>query len=396
MTAELLEAARAIQPDTVELRRDLHRHPEIGNDLPRTQGAVLDAIGDLGLDVRTGTSVTSVVATLDTGKPGGTMLLRGDMDALPMPEDTDLDYRSEVDGAMHACGHDAHTAMLASSARLLVDRSESLTGKLVFMFQPGEEGHHGAKHMLDEGLLDGLDVTRAFAIHQSPSFPSGMIATKAGPLLASADEFVIEVVGRGGHAAMPHHANDPVPVACSMVGAFQTLVTRRVDVFDPAVVTVGAVRAGSTNNVIPETARLVGTIRAVSERTRTLVHTELERIATNIAAAHDMTVRFEVIDGFPVTVNDADAAAWVREVARGIVGDDLVVDMPNPVMGAEDWSYVLQQVPGAMAFLGTCPPGQSFHSVAPNHSNRMVIDEDAMAVGVALYAATALDELAAR
>ena len=394
MTADLLDAARALQPDTVALRRDLHRHPEIGNDLPRTQGAVLEAIGGLGLDVRTGTGVTSVTATLDTGRPGGTMLLRGDMDALPMPEDTDLDYASEVDGAMHACGHDAHTAMLASAARLLADRADDLTGKVVFMFQPGEEGHHGARHMLEEGLLDGLHVTRAFAIHQSPSFPSGMVATKAGPLLASADEFVVEVVGRGGHAAMPHHANDPVPVACAMVGAFQTLVTRRVDVFDPAVVTVGSVRAGSTNNVIPETARLVGTIRAVSERTRALVHTELERIATNIAAAHDMEARFRIDPGFPVTVNDADAAAWVGDVARRIVSPELVVDMPNPVMGAEDWSYVLQQVPGAMAFLGTCPPGVSFHQAAPNHSNRMVIDEDAMAVGVALYAATALDELA--
>lgn len=395
-TSDLLDAARAVQPDTVALRRDLHRHPEIGNDLPRTQGAVLDAIGDLGFDVRTGTSVTSVTATLDTGRPGGTMLLRGDMDALPMPEDTGLDYASEVDGAMHACGHDAHTAMLASAARLLADRADDLTGKVVFMFQPGEEGHHGARHMLEEGLLDGIHVTRAFAIHQSPSFPSGMVATKAGPLLASADEFVVEVVGRGGHAAMPHHANDPVPVACAMVGAFQTLVTRRVDVFDPAVVTVGSIRAGSTNNVIPETARLVGTIRAVSERTRSLVHAELERIATNIAAAHDMEVRFRIDAGFPVTVNDAGAAAWVGDVARHIVHPDLVVEMPNPVMGAEDWSYVLQQVPGAMAFLGTCPPGEDFHRVAPNHSNRMVIDEDAMAVGVALYAATALDELAPR
>jgi len=395
VTADLLESARALQDRTVELRRDLHRHPELGNDLPRTQGAVLDAIADLGLDVRTGTTVTSVVATLDTGRPGGTVLLRGDMDALPMPEDTGLEYASEVPGTMHACGHDAHTAMLASAARLLADRSDDLAGKLVFMFQPGEEGHHGARHMLEEGLLDGLHVNRAFAIHQSPSFPSGMVATKGGPLLASADEFEVEVVGRGGHAAMPHHANDPVPVACQMVGAFQTMVTRRVDVFDPAVVTVGSVRAGTTNNVIPETARLVGTIRAVSERTRSLVHAELERIAHGIAAAHDMTATFRINEGFPVTVNDADAAAWVREVARRVVGEQLVVEMPNPVMGAEDWSYVLQQVPGAMAFLGTCPPGVPFHEAAPNHSNRMVIDEDAMAVGVALHVAIAFDELGA-
>lgn len=393
MTDDLLESARALQDRTVELRRDLHRHPELGNDLPRTQGVVLDSIGDLGLDIRTGTSVTSVVATLDTGRPGGTVLLRGDMDALPMPEDTDVEFASEVPGTMHACGHDAHTAMLASAARLLVDRADDLTGKLVFMFQPGEEGHHGARHMLEEGLLDGLHVTRAFAIHQTPSMPSGMVATKPGPMMASADEFVVEVLGRGGHAAMPHHANDPVPVACEMVGAFQTMLTRRVDVFDPAVVTVGSIRAGTTDNVIPETARLLGTIRAVSERTRSLVHAELERLATHIAAAHDMTASFTIHEGFPVTINDADAAAWVADVAGRLVGPDKVVAMPSPVMGAEDWSYVLQQVPGAMAFLGTCPPDVAFHEAAPNHSNRMVIDEDAMAVGVALHAAIALDEL---
>ncbi len=390
---ELLEAARALQPDTVELRRDLHRHPELGNDLPRTQGVVLDAIADLGLDVRTGDAVTSVVATLDTGRPGGTVLLRGDMDALPMPEDTDLDFASTVPGTMHACGHDAHTAMLVSAARLLADRADELTGKVVFMFQPGEEGHHGARYMLDEGLLDGIDVTRAFAIHQSPNLPSGWIATRGGPLLASADVFRVEVDGRGGHASMPHHANDPIPVACEMVGAFQTMVTRRVDVFDPAVVTVAKVRAGSTDNVIPETARMLGTIRTVSEHTRALVHAELERLATNIAAAHDMTATFTIDPGYPVTVNDADAAAWVRGVAASVLGDDAVAEMPNPVMGAEDWSYVLQVVPGAMAFLGTCPPGVPFHETPPNHSNRMVIDEDAMAVGVAVHAAVALDEL---
>jgi amidohydrolase len=395
VTADLLETAQALQDRTVELRRDLHRHPELGNDLPRTQGVVLDAIADLGLETRTGSAVTSVVATLDTGRPGGTILLRGDMDALPMPEDTGLDFASEVPGTMHACGHDAHTAMLASAARLLVDRADELTGKVVFMFQPGEEGHHGARHMLEEGLLDGLHVNRAFAIHQSPSIPSGMITTKPGPIMASADEFVVEVVGRGGHAAMPHHANDPVPVACEMVGAFQTMITRRIDVFDPAVVTVGSVRAGTTDNVIPERARLLGTIRAVSERTRSLVFAELERLATHIAAAHDMTATFQIHEGFPVTINDADAAAWVRDVARELLGERRVVEMPSPVMGAEDWSYVLQQVPGAMAFLGTCPPGVRFHEAAPNHSNRMVIDEDAMAVGVALHAAVALDELGA-
>ncbi len=391
----LLEAAEALQERTVALRRDLHRHPELGNDLPRTQGAVLDAIADLGLEVTTGRDVSSVVAVLDTGRPGGTVLLRGDMDALPMPEDSGVGFASTVDGAMHACGHDTHVAMLATAARILVDRADDLTGKVVCMFQPGEEGHAGARLMLEEGLLDGLSVTRAFAIHQSPNFPSGMVATRPGPLMASADEFVIDVVGRGGHASMPHHANDPIPVACELVGALQTMVTRRVDAFDPAVVTVGSIRAGTTYNVIPESARLVGTVRATSEATRSLVHREIERLATHLAAAHDMTAVVDLSPGYPVTVNDADAAAWVASVATDLVGERRAVTMPNPVMGAEDWSYVLQRVPGAMAFLGTCPPGEDPRHVAPNHSNRMVLDEAAMVVGAALHAAIALDELAA-
>lgn len=235
--AALLESARALQPRTVELRRDLHRHPELGNDLPRTQAAVLDAIGDLGLEVRTGSTVTSVVATLDTGRPGGTVLLRGDMDALPMPEDTDVDFASEVPGTMHACGHDAHTAMLASAARLLVDRSGDLTGKLVFMFQPGEEGHHGARHMIDEGLLDATGPAgtpaAAYALHISATLPAGELHTRPGPLMAAADVLRVTVQGRGGHASAPQDALDPVPAAAAMVGALQTAVTRRIDAHDP-------------------------------------------------------------------------------------------------------------------------------------------------------------------
>ena len=387
----LLTEARDLLPDTIDFRRRLHRRPELGLHLPETQAAVLETIDDLDLEIETGDECSWVVATLDAARPGPTVLLRGDMDALPMPEDTGLDYASEVDGAMHACGHDAHTSMLASAARILTGRRDELTGQVVFMFQPGEEGHHGARVMLDEGLLAGRNVTRAFAIHQTPSAPSGSVGTKPGPLLASADVFTVTVTGRGGHASMPHHAVDPIPIACEMVGAFQTMVTRKVEAFRPAVVTVAKIRAGTTNNVIPETALMTGTIRSVSEKSRALVHAELERIATHIALAHGATATFAIDPGYPVTVNDADAAAWVLDVAGGLVGE-LAQEMPSPVMGAEDWSYVLQQVPGAMAFLGTCPPDVPLAEAAPNHSNRMIIDESAMAVGTALYAAVALDE----
>jgi hippurate hydrolase len=387
----LLSEAREILPEMVNLRRDIHAHPELGLDLPRTQAAVLGAIDSLGLEVSTGRSLSSVTAVLDTGRDGPTTLLRADMDALPMSEDTGLDYASVVDGAMHACGHDAHVAMLAGAAQLLRAHDE-LSGRVVFMFQPGEEGHHGARHMIDEGVLEaGGGVDLAFAIHQTPVMPAGLVATRGGTMLASADVFTVTVLGRGGHASMPHQALDPIPVACEIVVAISSLVTRRVDVFDPAVVTVAHVSAGTTSNVIPERATLTGTIRTVSARTRAQVHADLERLANGIAQAHGATVEFTLVPGFPVTVNDPGTAEWVREVAGAVVGSAQVHEMAAPVMGAEDFSYVLERVPGAMAFLGTCPEGVEFHRAAPNHSNRMVLDESSLATGIALYAAVALE-----
>ncbi|MFZ6004155.1 MAG: M20 metallopeptidase family protein [Actinomycetota bacterium] len=379
----------------VALRRRIHERPELGLDLPETQAAVLEALDGLPLGVTTGTSTSSVVAILDGTEPGPTVLLRGDMDALPMPEDTGLDYASRVDGAMHACGHDAHVAMLAGAAKLLSARRGALRGRVAFMFQPGEEGHHGARAMLEEGLLDLVSdgaepVSMAFALHQSPTVPSGMIATKGSSIMASADEFVIEVRGRGGHASMPHQACDPIPVACEIVTALQAMVTRRVDAFDPAVVTVAKIRAGTTNNVIPETATMWGTIRTVSEKARTAVMADIERVADGIASAHGAAADLRITHGYPVTINDDDAARFAIETAAHLLGERSTVELPTPVMGAEDWSYVLQQVTGSMAFLGTRPAGVAPSAVAPNHSNRMVLDESAMAAGIATYAGVAL------
>jgi amidohydrolase len=395
--ADLLAEAGALLDDVVALRRDLHRRPELGLDLPATQARVLEALDGLPLTVTTGDRLSSIVADLDGGRPGPTVLLRGDMDALPMPEDTGLDFASEVNGAMHACGHDAHTAMLAGAAHLLAARRGDIAGRVRFFFQPGEEGQGGARIALDEGVLDAADggeaVSWAFAVHQSPSIPSGMVATKGGPIMASADEMFVTVRGRGGHASMPHHGNDPIPVACEIVQALQTWVTRRVDAFTPAVVTVARIRAGTTTNVIPETARLDGTIRTVDRRVREEAHAAVRRIAEHVAAAHDMAAEVEIADGYPVTVNDPGAADDVLDTARWLVGDDLALAMPTPVMGAEDFSYVTEKVPGAMAFLGSRPAGMRPADVAPNHSNRMVMDEGAMTTGVALYAAAALRRL---
>jgi hippurate hydrolase len=293
---------------------------------------------------------------------------------------------------MHACGHDGHTAMLVGAARLLAAHRDEIAGRVVFMFQPGEEGHWGAKYMLEEGLLDGADAPEAvFAIHTTPTLPNGMVATRGGPMLASADVLNVTVRGRGGHASQPHEALDPVPVACEIVTALQAMVTRTVDVFDPAVVTIASIHAGTTNNVIPESAKLVGTVRTVSERNRTQVHDRIRRLAEGIAGAHGAEADVEFVGGYPVTVNDAGFAAFASTTATNLIGEKHVLAMPAPVMGAEDFSLVLQRRPGAMVFLGTRPDAPGLP--APNHSNRMVMNEDALPVGVALHAAVALDFL---
>jgi hippurate hydrolase len=391
----LLDASRTVFDDVVALRRQIHSEPELGLDLPRTQAAILAAIDGLGLDVTTGRSVSSVVADLrGEAGDGPTILLRADMDALPMPEDTGLEFSSTIDGTMHACGHDAHVAMLMGAARVLSTQRASLRGTIRFAFQPGEEGFAGAKFMIDEGLLDDPNVDAAFALHIAPNLPSGSLWTKGGPLMASADVISISVSGRGGHASTPHLANDPMPVAAEMIQAIQTLVTRRIDAFDPAVITITKVRAGTTNNVIPESVHMLGTVRAVSRGGRQRALEGLERVVGGVASAHEMDATVSIEPGYPPTVNDAGFAAFALEVASGLLGAEHTGEMPTPVMGAEDFSYVLEERPGALAFLGVCPPGTKPARAASCHSNRMQLDEDAMATGVALHCAVATQFLA--
>jgi len=394
---ELLRDAGRLLPDAVALRRRIHHHPELGLELPLTQAAVIEALRDLDLHVRTDDDVSSVVADLRGGAAsanGPVILLRADMDALPMPEDTGLDYSSAVDGAMHACGHDAHVAMLVGAARMLVERRAALPGTVRFMFQPGEEGFHGARYMLDGGLLDNPDVDAAFALHVAPNLPSGSISTCGGALMASADVSEIVVTGRGGNASTPYLANDQMPVAAEIVQALQVMVTRRINAFDPVVVTITKMRAGTTSNVIPETVLMQGTLRAVSEGGRRLATEGIERVATSIAQAHEMEAAVTVVPGYPVTVNDDAFAGFTLDVGRQLVGPAKVINMPTPAMGAEDFSYVLQQRPGALAFLGVCPPGQKPKNAHSCHSNRMILDEDGMQTGIAMHAAIALSYLA--
>jgi hippurate hydrolase len=380
--------AVALLPDLVALRRAIHLEPELGLHNPRTTEKIKAALAGLPLDIREGPSTTGLIATLKGPQNGRTVLLRGDTDALPLTEETGLDYASEITGAMHACGHDSHVAMLVGAAKLLCARREHLAGTVQFMFQPGEEGHHGARFMLEDGLIDPLPDA-AFALHVMPNAPHGVFGGRAGPLLAATDRLHVTITGAGGHASMPHDALDPVPIACEIVLAIQSLVTRQVSVFDPAVVTIGKISAGTTDNIIPETAHLLGTIRTLSPKTRADIAVNLERLATGIASAHGATAQVHIEQGFPVTLCDARAVDFGARTITGLYGDTGWRTMASPVMGGEDFAYVLEKVPGAMFFLGASEDGSDWRQCCGLHSNHMVIDESVMARGAAVHAALA-------
>ena len=387
MTPWPQEAVRLL-PDLVQLRRAIHSEPELGLRTPKTAAKIMSALAGLPLEYRRGPSSDGIVAVLRGERPGGTVLLRGDMDALPMHEDTGLAFASQESGAMHACGHDSHVAMLVGAARLLCARRSELPGTVLFMFQPGEEGWHGARFMLEDGLLEPLPQA-SFALHVMPNAPHGLFTGREGPLLASADTLEIVVTGRGGHASMPHDALDPIPIACEIVTAIQAFVTRRMPAFDPVVVTIARIEAGTTDNVIPETANLLGTIRTLSPENRAAVHAGLKKLAEGIAAAHGASARVEIELGFPVTRCDARAVALGRRVVEELYGNATWHTLPAPVMGAEDFSYVLEKTPGAMFFLGASAAGSDWRSCCGLHSNRMVIDEGIMARGAAVLAGIA-------
>jgi amidohydrolase len=390
--------AVAIADDLMRLRRDIHREPEIGLDLPRTQQKVVAALDGLPLELTLGRALSSVTAVLRGGRPGGTVLLRGDMDALPVTERTGLDYSSQTDGAMHACGHDLHTAMLAGAARLLAARQPELPGNVIFMFQPGEEGYSGAKFMIDEGVLDaaGERPAAAYALHvSSAERPAGVFYTRPGPMMAAADVLSVTVRGHGGHASRPHNADDPIPVACEIVTALQTMVTRRFDVFDPVVITVGSFHAGTTDNVIPDEARLLGTVRTFSAATRNRVQESITRLVGGIAAGHGVSAETEFPTGYPVTVNDAAETAFAEQTATALFGAERFTAQPDPMTGAEDFSFVLSQVPGAFIMLGACPADRDPAGAPFNHAADAVFDDSVLADGAALLAELALRRLAA-
>ena len=390
LTTDWSAAGAAELDEVVALRRAIHADPEIGLDCARTTAKLKAALAGLPLEIHDSASTSGFVAILrGTSLNGRTVLLRGDMDALPMEEETGLDFASRTAGAMHACGHDAHSAMLVGAARALCARREGLAGTTVFMFQPGEEGHHGARHMIEDGLLDIARPDAAFALHISPNIPAGTFVSRAGPLLASTDTLHATIRGKGGHAAMPHECLDPVPVACEIVAALQTFVARQVAVSDPAVLSITKISAGSAHNIIPAEATMLGTLRTLSEATRTKMREAFPRIVEHIAAAHGLIGEASIEEGYPVTRNDPRALDLVRGLAGELGGEGGWATMPAPMMGGEDFAYVLREVPGAMAFVGVAAPGSDPATNPPLHNTRMTIDERVMARGIAMHCALA-------
>ncbi len=396
-----LHLAHSLADEVVALRRRLHRVPELGNELPITQSLVLEALDGLDLEVSVGKEVSSVVAVLRgraepaDGRERQVVLLRGDMDGLPVTEDLDLDYRSTHEGLMHACGHDLHVAGLVGAARILHALRDDLAGDVVLMFQPGEEGPGGAEPMIREGLLGvaGRRVDAAYALHvYSAEFPRGVWFGRPGPLMAAVDEVRVRVVGRGGHGSAPFRTKDPIPVACEMVLALQSMVTRTFDVFDPVVVTVGRIAGGTKENIIPDDAVFEATLRTLSEDNRAAVRERLERLVRGIASAHGLEVEVDFTIGYPVTVNDPDEYEFARETIVDLFGPERYATMLEPEMGSEDFSFVAQEVPSAYVNLSVCP-SDDWEEAPDNHSPRAAFDDALLPDAAALLAELALRRL---
>ncbi|QFY10041.1 amidohydrolase [Nonomuraea phyllanthi] len=388
--------AAGLRDGLVALRRRLHHEPEVGFELPRTQAAIIQALRPLDLEIRTGERLSSVTAVLRGDRPGPSVLLRADMDGLAIGEETGLEYASR-NGAMHACGHDLHVAGLVGAARLLATRRSQIRGSVVLMFQPGEEAGGGAPLMIDEGVLEaaGQRVEAAYGIHVLPGAP-GTFSTRPGPLMGGANVLRTRVIGSGGHSSRPHEAVDPVPVLAEIVLALQSYVTRRVSVFDPVVISVTKLAASEVLNVIPERAELGATVRTLSKAASERLATELPALAQGIATAHGCRAETEFEVVYPVTVNDTERAESALNTLTETFGAERVLRLESPVMASEDFSFVLDEVPGAFVFLGATPSHVDPARAEMNHSPRALFDDGVLADQAAALAALALRHVAAR
>jgi amidohydrolase len=395
MTQSILEQAQSMLPELQSLRRKLHQIPEFGLELPNTLKVILDEISPLG-EITLGKSITSAVLHIKGDLPGPTVLLRADMDALAVIEDTGVPYAS-TNGFMHACGHDLHMAMGVGAAKILASRKSELKGEVIIFFQPGEEGHHGADVMIEEQALmvSGSKPIRAYGLHVFSSYPVGMMGSRSGPLMASAGDLLVTVTGSGGHGSMPWLSKDPISVLNEIMSSLQTMVTKRFSAFDPVIVNIGWVRAGdtATTNVIPETASFGATVRVFSEENATKLKQYTQELVDSIATGFGLSATVEFTRATKVLMNDPKAISSVEKVASELFGASRYINLPTPIAGGEDFASIVSEIPGAFVFMGACPPGTDHTTAATNHSNKAVFDDSVLGDGAALLASLAVDAL---
>lgn len=373
--------------DVVLIRRDLHMHPELGFAEHRTASIVAARLRHLGYDVAEGIGGTGVVGVIRGSRPGRTIMLRADMDALPIVEETSHGYRSQFEGVMHACGHDGHVAILLGAAALIADGRDRLAGTVCLVFQPAEEGQGGARAMIHDGLFERFGIERAYGLHLSSKYLSSVLGFREGPMYASSDSIEINVLGTGGHGSAPHDAIDPIYTAAQFISSVQQVITRQIDPLEPAVVTIGAIHGGTIHNVIPRTCQMLGTVRTFSEGVRSKMSERIERVLRSCCDASGARYEFAYFDRYPVTSNDAHQTQYARALARDAIGDERVVEATQ-LMGAEDFSFYAQCVPACFYTLGCQADSNSAH---PHHSSLFDIDERALPTGVAMMTALAFD-----
>lgn len=393
--AELMLEASKYAQTLSEIRRELHQIPEFALDLPKTQERILESIAGLG-EITRGTALSSIVLHIKGKNPGPTVLLRADMDALKVVEETSLDFAS-TNGFMHACGHDLHMAAAIGAAHLLASHKDQLNGDVIIWFQPGEEGHHGADIMIEEGMLDvsGQRPIAAYGLHVFTSLPLGAIACKSGPMMASAGDFIATFKGSGGHGSMPWLSRDPVTPMVEAISALQNLINKHFDKFDPVILNVGWIRAGddATTNVIADEASFGATVRTFSETNTKKLHELAPKLVESIAEGFGVTAETSFSRATKVLINDPAAVSRVEEIAKELVGPAGYVPMQTPIAGGEDFASIVAEVPGAFVFLGACPP-EIDHVTAPtNHSAKAVFDDSVLPMGAALLASLAFSHL---
>jgi hippurate hydrolase len=392
---QLLQSAQDLQDELIKLRRDLHQIPEFALKLPNTQAKILEEVGNLG-EITVGKDLNSIGLLIRGAKPGPTILLRADMDALSVKEETGLAFAS-TNGFMHACGHDLHMAAAVGAAKLLFEEKENLKGNVLIWFQPGEEGHHGADIMIEEGFLElsGERPIAAYGLHVFTSLPLGVITSKAGPMMASAGDLNVTFFGAGGHGSMPWLSKDPVTPMVEAISALQVMLNKRFDQFDPVILNVGWIRAGdiATTNVIPDTSSFGATVRTFSESNTQLLHQLAPELIHSIAKSYGVTATVEFSKATKVLMNDPKAVTVVEKVAQELVGEARYQIMPTPMAGGEDFASIVHKIPGAFVFVGACPPEIDYKTAPTNHSTKAQFDDSVLPLCASLLAGLALEHL---